>query len=101
MDEPKPEIKRHFTQADYEAGLCDKNGLALPGGPDQPPKKPIKDSVPTKAQEALAPEPPPNVPADPNDPANQRDESAPLGADPNFDPLKVDAKPAEEGFAKE
>ena len=81
MEDMKPEkLKRFFTQADYEAGLCDKNGIAIPGGPAEPPKRPIKDSVPTKAQQALAPEP------------------QPLGADPAFDPQKVDAKPAETGL---
>ena len=87
MEDMKPEkLQRFFTQADYEAGLCDKNGIALPGGPIEPPKRPIKDSVPTKAQQALAPEP-----AQPVD--NQ-----PLASDPNFDPQKVDAKPAETGL---
>lgn len=86
MDDKKPEkLKRYFTQADYEAGLCDKNGLPIEGGPAEPAKRSPRDSVPTSAQKALNPE---NTAVDP----------APLAADPAFDPQKVDAKPAETGM---
>lgn len=44
MEEPR-KIKRYFTQADYEAGLCDKNGKPLPGGPAEPPKKSVNNAT--------------------------------------------------------
>jgi hypothetical protein len=55
MEKPRKQ-RRYFTQADYEAGLCDKNGLPIPQGPKEPPNV-VKDT-----KEAKTPEPPKKTP---------------------------------------
>jgi hypothetical protein len=57
-EDQRKATQKYFTQADFEAGLCDRSGKAIPGGPKNPPKKGIPDSQPTKAQKALDPENP-------------------------------------------
>ena len=42
--EPTRKIRRYFTKADYEEGLCDAHGRAIEGGPKNPPVRPsLKD----------------------------------------------------------
>jgi hypothetical protein len=87
-DQPRGprKIQRYFTKQDFLDGLCDASGRPIPGGPTEPPKRDIKDSVPTKAQQALNPN------AGQPEPAH-----VPPSQQPGFDPMKVDAKPAETG----
>ena len=90
MEERKRrKIKRYFTKADYEAGLCDENGCAIPGGPEEPKKRAVTDSVPTPAQKALAPDVPVGVIG-----GGEHGKEA-------VDPLTLDPPMAEEGFSQE
>ena len=93
----KRKIQRFFTKADFEAGLCDANGCAIPGGPSEPKKRDIKDSVPTKAQEALAPVE--SVAVETSEkPVGNASEG---GGTTAVDPLSLDPKPAETGFGSD
>jgi len=78
--------KRYFTAQDHLDGLCDANGIAIKGGPAEPPKRDIPDSKPTQAQLDLAPG------------AVRKDITNPRRGGEAVDPLSLNPKKAETGL---
>ena len=93
--------RRFFTMEDYENGLCDINGIALPGKPKDPPRSSVANRVRGKR---VSPEVAARGARDPSSmsrsgslqPANQ---GVAANVTPAVDPLKIEnVKPAETGI---
>ena len=74
--------KRYFTRADYEKGLCDKNGIAINKGeevmaPDEPTKEAPAEETPTEEAEKASEPTPAETPAEPEAPSADAPASEP------------------------
>ena len=94
-EDPKPKpIRRYFTKEDFENGLCDANGVAIPGGQKEPPRITIANRVRGKR---VTPEVAARAAEDPS--SMSRSGSLQPASKTAVDPLKIDnVKQAETGI---